>query len=277
VIRAVAFTALALVAFAANSILCRLALAERSIDAASFTTIRLAAGAGMLLVVASRSGVRAQGGDWASAGLLVAYAVPFAFAYGTLSTGTGALILFACVQTTMIMAAIAAGERPSRLEWTGIAAALAGLVYLVSPGLSAPHPVGAGLMSVAGISWAFYSIRGRRVADALLANSGNFLRAVPLAVLASAVTWPRVDVSARGAWLALVSGGVTSGLGYVIWYRALRHLTTTRAAIVQIPVPLLTAIGGVIFLSEAVSFRLVVASVLILGGVGLAIVTHNRS
>jgi drug/metabolite transporter (DMT)-like permease len=278
VLRTAALTALTLVAFAANSVICRLALGEAAIDAASFTAIRVTSGAGMLLLVTSLSRTRpwTGGGDWASAVLLVLYAAPFALAYNTLSTGTGALVLFGCVQATMMLAALRGGERPSWLEWTGLAAAIVGLVYLVSPGLSAPDPGGAALMAVAGVSWGLYSLRGRHASDPVLATTGNFARAVPLALLAGASAWPAGVLSPRGVTLALVSGAVTSGLGYVLWYRALRGLTATRAAIVQLPVPLLTAIGGLVVLSETVSVRLAVASVLILGGVGLAIASRGQ-
>jgi drug/metabolite transporter (DMT)-like permease len=277
VLLTVALAALTLVAFAANSVLCRLALGGGAIDAASFTTIRVASGAAMLLLVSRLTRTRGSGlgGNWGSAVVLFLYALPFAFAYTTLSTGTGALILFGCVQATMMIAALRAGERPTLLEWAGLAAAIAGLVYLVSPGLSAPDPPGAALMGIAGVSWGLYSLRGRGSSDPVGTTTGNFLRATPLVALAGASLWPASVVSWRGATLALVSGAVTSGLGYVIWYRTLRRITATRAAIVQLPVPLLTAIGGVIVLSESVSTRLVVAAVLILGGVGLAIASRT--
>lgn len=274
-----ALTAFTLVAFAANSVLCRLALGERAIDAGSFTTIRIASGAAMLLLVSRLAGAApraAPGGDWGSAALLFLYAAPFAFAYSTLTTGTGALILFGCVQATMMLAALRAGERPSVLEWLGLVAAIVGLVYLVSPGLSAPDPMGAALMALAGVSWGLYSLRGRRASNPVLTTTGNFVRATPIALLAGAGIWPESAVSKEGVMVALVSGAVTSGLGYVMWYRALRSLTATHAAIVQLPVPLLTAIGGVLVLSETVSLRLVAAGALILGGVGLAIASRAR-
>ncbi len=276
--RIVVLTSLTLVAFAANSVLCRLALGGSAIDAASFTAIRIASGAGMLLLVTQlpgkgRSGI---GGDWTSSGVLVLYAFPFAFAYTTLATGTGALILFGCVQATMLVSALRAGERLSAAEWAGLAAAIAGLVYLVSPGLSAPDPAGAALMALAGICWGLYSLRGRRALDPVEATTGNFVRAVPLALLAGAVLWPNRAISGRGVALAVVSGAITSGLGYVLWYRALRQLTSARAAIVQLPVPLLTAVGGVLLLSEAVTLRLALAAVLILGGVAMAITSRSH-
>jgi drug/metabolite transporter (DMT)-like permease len=231
----------------------------------------------MLLLVSRLTSVPTRGGlggNWGSAALLFLYAAPFAFAYSTLTTGTGALILFGCVQATMMLAALRAGERPSVLEWLGLAAAIIGLVYLVSPGLSAPKPMGAALMALAGLSWGLYSLRGHRTSDPVLTTTGNFVRATPIALVAGAGALPDSAVSLHGVVVAVVSGAVTSGLGYVMWYRALRGLTTTQAAIVQLPVPLLTAVGGVLVLSETVSLRLIAAGVMILGGVGLAIASR---
>jgi len=256
-----------MVAFAANSVLCRLALGDAAIDAASFTTLRLVAGAIMLLVVsrlAPRNRATRGGGSWLSAVMLFAYAAAFSFAYISLAVGTGALILFGAVQATMILIALRSGERPHRLEWLGLVMALAGLVYLVLPGLSAPSPSGSALMAVAGIAWGVYSLRGRGVADPTQATTANFVRAVPFALMVSAITLRGVSLSPRGALLAILSGAVTSGLGYVLWYMAVKGLTATRAAIVQLSVPIIAAAGGVVFLAEDVSFRLVVSSVMIL-------------
>jgi drug/metabolite transporter (DMT)-like permease len=274
VIRTALLSGLALVAFAANSVLCRLALEGGSIDAASFSTLRLASGAATLVLVASLSrgfGPRRRGGSWLSGALLFLYAVPFSFAYLSLGAGTGALILFGGVQSTMILGAFLSGERPRLLEWLGLLVALGGLVYLVSPGLAAPSATGSALMLVAGAAWGLYSLRGRGEADPLSATTDNFVRSVPLALLVSLLLLSRIEVSSPGAWLALASGALTSGLGYVIWYAALRGLTATRAAAVQLTVPVLAALGGVLFLGESVSFRLVLAGMVILGGVGLAL------
>jgi drug/metabolite transporter (DMT)-like permease len=269
----------ALVAFAANSVLCRVALGESAIDAASFSTIRLASGAGMLWLtsaVFTRKAPRKEYGDWMSASLLFLYAVPFSFAYVTLSTGTGALILFGSVQAAMILIALFSRQGPLVSEWLGLLAAVAGLIYLLWPGLSAPPPVGSALMAVAGVSWGFYSLRGRRSVDPVRVTTGNFVRSVPFVAVLSLVTWRSTSISGKGALLALLSGALTSGGGYVVWYQALRGLTATRAAIVQLSVPVLAAIGGVVFLSEAITSRLVVSTFMILGGVGLAIVSRRR-
>ncbi len=273
-------TVLALTAFAANSILTRLALEGPVIDAASFTTVRLLSGALALLVcssLASKVTTSVGRGSWMAAALLFLYAVGFSFAYLSLSTGTGALILFAVVQLTMILAALLAGERPGRLEWLGLAAALAGLVYLVSPGLSAPSPVGSLLMGLAGISWGLYSLLGRGVQDPVGVTTGNFVRSVPFALVVSAVVFRGVHISASGLLLAAVSGAVTSGLGYVIWYTALPGLSGTRAATVQLSVPVLAAAGGVLFLFESVTFELLLAAILILGGIGLSLSGRSGS
>ena len=274
-LRTASLTALALVAFAANSLLCRLALGASQIDAASYTSLRLLSGAVTLWVIAALSSPRSRGprrgGHWASAAMLFLYAVAFSFAYLSLDAGTGALILFAAVQVTMILAGFREGHRPNAPEWLGLVAAFGGLVYLVSPGLSAPAPVGSALMAAAGIAWGVYSLRGRGTRDPLADTAGNFARTVPFALVVSAAMSSQVGITPRGAWLAILSGAVASGLGYVIWYAALRGLTTTRAAIIQLSVLVLAAIGGVIFLAERFTFRLVVASVLILGGCALAI------
>jgi drug/metabolite transporter (DMT)-like permease len=278
-LRTFLLTASALVAFAANSVFCRLALGTPTIDAASFTSIRVASGAAMLLLITTavsrrRSGAR---GNWTSATLLFLYAIAFSFAYLSLSIGAGALILFGAVQVTMILSALRAGERPWRLEWIGLAIALAGLVYLVLPGVTAPSPAGSVLMVVAGVSWGFYSLRGRGTADPLAATTDNFVRAVPLVAVVSLATLRRAEVSGEGVALAVLSGAVASGVGYVIWYAALKGLTATRAATVQLAVPVLAALGGVVFLSEGISIRLVLAALMILGGVGLAVSVRGKT
>ncbi|MCA1564170.1 MAG: DMT family transporter [Acidobacteria bacterium] len=269
-------TGLALVAFAANSVLCRLALGGAAIDAASFTTVRLTSGAAVLLIISASvnknlpsSGRRLK---FISALLLFLYAAAFSFAYTGLTTGTGALILFGSVQATMLAAALRSGERPHPFEWAGLALALAGLVYLVLPGLAAPPPVSSAFMAVAGISWGLYSLRGRGATDPLTDTTGNFVLALPLAFAVNLIT-PRggAHVSTAGVLLAVLSGALASGVGYVVWYAALRGLTATRAATVQLPVPVLAAAGGVLFMSESVSLRLLLAATVILGGVALAL------
>lgn len=273
------FTVAALVAFAANSILCRLALRGGAIDPASFSTIRFASGAVVLLLLTARSRrpVFPMLGSWLLACLLALYALPFAFAYTQLTTGTGALILFGSVQTTMVIGALGSGERPRAIQWAGLLLAVAGLVYLVSPGLAAPPLGPALLMAVAGASWGIYSLRGRGTADPLALTAGNFLRAVPLVALGSVATLSRAHADAKGVSLALASGILASGLGYVAWYAALRGLTAMRAAVVQLSVPLIAAAGGVLLLSETVTIRLMLATVLVLGGIIMTILGGTRS
>ena len=246
--RTVACTAAAMVAFAGNSVLTRLALGRATIDAATFSTVRIAGGAGMLLATTAlrESGSVRLKGSWLSAAVLFLYAIPFSFAYSSLTAGTGALILFGVVQVTMMVAAVRTGERPHRLQWVGLALASCGLIYLVLPGLKAPSLSGSLLMALAGIMWGIYSLRGRGSADPLQLNMSNFVRALPLAIVVSLLARSHAFATSNGLLLALVSGAITSGLGYVLWYTALRHLTATRAAIVQLMVPILAAGGGVV-------------------------------
>ncbi len=272
-------TALAMAAFAANSLLCRAALAGGHADAASFTVLRLAGGALVLGLLA-----RARGGPapaarlaWGSAAALFVYALGFSLAYLRIPAGVGALLLFAAVQLTMIGAGLRAGERPRGLEWAGLALSLAGLMVLARPGLARPDPAGALLMLGAGAAWGLYSLRGRRGGDAVAVNAASFARATPLALAASvlALALGATRLDPRGALLALASGGLASGLGYALWYAALPALSATRAAVVQLSVPPLAAAGGVILLGEAFSPRLLAASLLILGGIGLAVLGHR--
>jgi drug/metabolite transporter (DMT)-like permease len=270
-------TVLAMVAFAANSILCRLALKNTEIDAATFTTIRLATGALALylLVGLRRNRAPAQGG-WMSAVALFAYAIAFSFAYVSLSAATGALLLFGAVQATMIFAGLRGGERLSLVQCAGLLLAIAGLTGLVLPGLSAPPILGSVLMVAAGIAWGIYSLRGRGVTDPASATAANFARAAPLALVASAATFPWAHYDGWGAALAVMSGVFASGMGYVIWYAALPGLTATRASAVQLSVPAIAATGGVLLLDETLSLRLVLASTAILGGIALVIADRTR-
>jgi drug/metabolite transporter (DMT)-like permease len=272
-----------MVAFAANSVLCRMALGEQAIDAASFTAVRLASGALLLLgirLLAGRASPRPRApagrNRWAPAVMLFLYAIAFSYAYRSLSTGTGALILFGAVQATMILAALRASERLTPLEGMGLVLAVFGLVYLVLPGLSAPSPAGSALMALAGISWGVYSLRGRGSSDPLADTAGNFARAVLPVACVLAVTVRNADLSPRGTVLAVASGALASGLGYAVWYAALRGLTAVRAAVVQLSVPVLAAAGGVVFLGEQVTLRLALSGVLVLGGVGLAVAGRRR-
>lgn len=272
-------TTLTMIAFASNSVLNRLALGQNTIDAASYTTIRLVSGAVALFVIASLQRKDEQPilrGSWISAAFLFLYAITFSFAYLSLTAGTGALILFGSVQITMIIAALSGGERPHMLEWIGLFLALGGLVYLVSPGLAAPSPLGSVLMTMAGIAWGFYSIRGRGSQNPLADTAGNFVYAVPMILLIRSVSLSNIHVSTNGILLATLSGALASGVGYVIWYAALRGLTTIRAAIVQLSVPVIAAWSGVMFLAENVSIRLFVAGVSILGGIVLAVFSRAK-
>lgn len=280
-LRAAILTTLALLAFAGNSVLCRLALREEAIDAASFTSVRIVSGAIALLLILQLTARGARPGhvvgSWLSAAMLSLYAVCFSFAYLSLDTGVGALILFGTVQGTMIGGALLAGDRPGVAEWCGWLLAAGGFAYLVSPGLAAPSPLGAVLMAAAGVGWGVYSLRGGAERRPLAATTFNFVRSVPV-VLAISIAWPAyVELSASGVTLAIVSGAVTSGVGYTIWYTALKSITSLQAAMVQLSVPALAAAGGILFLSEPLSLRLVLSALLILGGILLAIFGRRRA
>jgi drug/metabolite transporter (DMT)-like permease len=272
-LRTALLTVVAMLAFAVNSLLCRLALGPQLIDAASFTTVRAVSGATALgLIIAMRQSRRGRPSvDWRSILALFAYMAFFSFAYLSLSAGTGALILFGAVQLTMFIVALRQGERFTLISWVGFTTAVLGLIYLVSPGVSAPDPLGAILMAVAGVSWGTYSLLGRGVEDPLAATAGNFIYSVPLALTLSLLSFHGFSASANGLALALVSGAFASGCGYVIWYAALCGLTATRAATVQLSVPTIAAFGGVALISEQVTLRLFVASVATLGGVAIVL------
>jgi drug/metabolite transporter (DMT)-like permease len=271
-----------LLAFAGNSLLCRMALGNDLIDPTTFTALRLASGALILVPVSQlltkKPPIRREEGSWASGLALFAYAITFSLAYVSLDTGMGALILFGSVQVTMICAGLKSGERPHPLQWMGLAAALGGLVYLVLPGIKAPDPIGSFLMLVSGLAWGVYSIRGKGVTTPIPSTAGNFMRSVPMAVVAGATALIVTHPYARqtGVALALVSGTVTSGFGYVLWYKVLKSLTTTQAAVVQLLVPVLAAFGGVILLAEQLSVRLLISGALILGGVAMAVLISSR-
>jgi drug/metabolite transporter (DMT)-like permease len=233
-------TAFALTAFAFNSILCRMALATGEIDAASFTVIRLVSGTVTLAAIIL------------------------------------ALILFGCVQITMFGVSLYGGVRPGVLEWVGLVVAFTGLVFLVLPGLAAPPLMNALLMAAAGIAWGFYTLRGKGSEDPLADTAGNFLRSVPMVVMIGAVFISSIQISGRGAILAILSGALASGIGYSVWYAALKHHTPTRAAVLQLSVPVIAAVGGIVLLSETASIRLLIAAALILGGIGLTLIHRNR-
>ena len=269
-------TLMAMTAFAGNSLLCRLALKQTAIDAATFTLVRIVSGAVALgLIVSLRTGSLQKGGSWFSASMLFAYAAAFSFAYLSLPAGTGALLLFGAVQATMIFWALRNGERLVWRQHLGLAFALAGLVALVFPGLSAPPLGGSILMLTAGVAWGIYSLRGKNAGDPLRATAGNFLRAVPLAATLSLASLPWIRLDRAGIVYAILSGAIASGVGYAIWYTALPGLKGASAASVQLMVPVLTAAGGILFLGEAITLRLVLASVAVLGGIALVVWNGN--
>lgn len=276
--RLLALTTLTMIAFAGNSLLCRAALNHTSIDPASFTSLRLVSGAALLWLVVrcGRSG-RSGRGDWRSAFALFAYAAGFSFAYVSLSAASGALLLFAAVQTTMIGYALWRGERLLGLQVAGLLLALGGLVWLLFPGLAAPPLTGALLMLGAGVAWGIYSLRGAGAGDPTLITAGNFLRAALLALLLSLLLSQRMSLDSAGVGYALASGALASALAYAIWYAVLPALQAATAATVQLSVPALAAIGGVLLLGEPLTPRLVVASSAILGGIALVIRGRSRS
>ncbi len=274
-LRVVALTSLAMIAFAANSLLCRLALMETSIDPATFAAIRLLAGAlALALIVLLRKKPDAGEGNWLSALALFAYAAAFSFAYVGLSAAAGALLLFGAVQVTMIGYGLWVGERLRAWQWIGVLLAVAGLIGLVSPGLSAPPISAAVLMLIAGIAWGAYSLRGRGAGDPVGVTAGNFLRTVPMAsvlVVATLLVKRNLVWDATGLGYAIASGAITSGVGYAVWYATLPSLKSATAATVQLSVPLIAALGGVVVLTEPVSARLAMASVAVLGGIALVV------
>ncbi|HSG44901.1 MAG TPA: DMT family transporter [Anaerolineales bacterium] len=278
-LQTILLTTLAMIAFASNSLLNRLALGQDTIDAISYTTVRLVSGAVMLFILASlqrKANSPVLRGNWSSAAFLFLYAFTFSLAYLNLSTGTGALILFGSVQITMIIIALWSGERPSPLEWIGLFLALGGLIYLVFPGLTAPSPLGSALMTIAGVAWGFYTLRGRGSQNPIPSTAGNFVFSVPMILIVLLFSLKSIHISSSGILYAVISGAITSGAGYAIWYAALRGLTTTRAATVQLSVPIIAAWSGVVVLGENVSIRLFIAGILILGGIALALSSRGK-
>lgn len=270
VVKTFFYTAFALVAFAANSVLCRLALGEHAIDAASFTVIRLISGAVTLVLIlkfkAGENNPTAKV-NWVATLMLFLYAITFSFAYITLNTATGALIIFGAVQMTMILITLKSGHRLHIAEWFGVLIAFAGFVYLVLPNVNSPSITGFILMTVAGIAWGVYTLRGMGSANPLADTANNFARTIPLVAVLALIAIPYVDISIKGVVLAFLSGAVASGIGYTVWYTALGGLTAVQAAVVQLLVPVIAAAGGVVFVSEAISLRLIVSAIMILGGI----------
>ena len=275
-------TLLAMIAFAANSLLCRAALKQTSIDAASFTFIRIFSGAAVLwLIMKTRNTAWKEAGNWPSALALFAYATGFSFAYNSLSAGTGALLLFGAVQATMILWGLRRGERLHAIQIVGVIVAATGLIVLLFPGLSAPPLIGSILMLGAGVAWGIYSLRGKTARDSIAATAANFLRAVPLAAIVNIGLLPWARLDRAGIAYAVISGAITSGLGYVIWYSVLSdsmpiRLGSTSAATVQLSVPVLAATGGILLLGEPITLRYVFASFAVLGGIAL-VVTEKHS
>ena len=283
-IKTIGYTTFALLAFAGNSVLCRLALGEGQIDAASFTVIRLLSGIVTLIIILkliqltqSTPQKTTSKGSWSAALMLFVYAIAFSYAYVSLDTGTGALILFGAVQITMLLVGILSGNRLHYVEWIGVATAFCGFVYLVLPSVSTPSLTGFILMTVAGIAWGFYTLKGKGSKHPLGDTAYNFLRTLPLVAILLALTIPQIQLSQTGILLAVVSGAVTSGIGYTLWYIALGGLTPTQAAVLQLLVPVIAAIGGVVFAGELISTRLVVASALVLGGILLVVLGKPTS
>ena len=276
--RIVTLTMLAMIAFAGNSLLCRVALKETDIDAASFTTIRLISGALILWLIARKTRTTRTGsGNWLSAFALFAYAAGFSFAYVSLAAATGALLLFGAVQATMIGFGLWAGEHLRSRQVVGLMLALGGLVGLLLPGLSAPPLPSALLMLVAGFAWGIYSLRGKGAGDPTQVTAGNFLRAVPITAVLSVAMLNSTSLDSTGVWYAVTSGALASGIGYAIWYTVLPSLNATSAATVQLSVPILAALGGVVFLGETITLRLVLASAAILGGIALVILKKQSA
>ena len=273
-IKTILFTGLALIAFAANSVLCRLALGESAIDASTFTIVRLLAGAIVLTVIMSISKIKSNSntnsstkGSWPASIALFIYALTFSFAYVTLDTATGALILFGSVQIAMILMSIFSGNRLHISEWFGMAIAFTGFVYLILPGVTTPSVIGFLLMTVSGIAWGIYTLKGRGSKNPIMDTAFNFLRTMPFVIILAIVTFKYAHYSSEGILLAVLSGSIASGIGYMIWYSALSGLSVIQAAVLQLLVPVIAAVGGIIFVSESISFRLTVSSAMILGGI----------
>lgn len=278
------YTCIALIAFAGNSVLCRLALKGDEIDATSFTAIRLISGSILLVILVmfkNRSKVNLSEGSWLSSFSLFLYALTFSYAYISLNTGVGALILFGAVQLTMVIMSIFKGKMLSIGEWIGLLIAFSGLTYLLLPSASAPSLTGFILMVISGIAWGVYTLAGRGASNPLQLTANNFIRTIPfvlITVIALVMfnTEP-LNITAGGLMLAIISGAITSGLGYAIWYQALNGLSINQAAILQLTVPIIAAFGGILFLSEDITAQLIISSLLVLGGIFISLMTNKRS
>ena len=269
-LKLIVLTGLALIAFAANSVLCRLALGNDAIDASSFTVIRLLSGSITLFIMIStirKPAEQSSKGSWAASFMLFLYAITFSYAYISLDTATGALILFGSVQITMILLSLFSGTRLHLTEWFGVVIAFAGFIYLLLPGVSTPSVTGFILMTIAGFSWGIYTLKGRGSKSPLSDTAYNFIRTTPFVVLIAISTISNTNFTSEGVLLAVLSGSVTSGIGYTIWYIALGGLSSIQAAVLQLSVPIIAAIGGVVFVSEAITLRLTISAAMVLGGI----------
>lgn len=276
--RTTLLTTAAMLCFAANSLLCRLALAPHAIDPATFATVRVASAAIVLTLIMVLSGMglpKISLSSWKPTLALLGYLLTFSFGYARLETGTGALLLFGAVQLTIFTVALWRGERLPLLSWIALAVAAAGLIYLVMPGVSAPDPLGALFMIVSGVAWGAFALLARDLPNAIEANADTFLLCLPVMMAVNVGAAGQFHVSGTGLALAVASGAIASGVGYVIWYAALRGLARTHAATVQLVVPVIASFGGVMLLSEPVTARLVIASVAVLGGVAGVLMRRN--
>ncbi|MDQ6967284.1 MAG: DMT family transporter [Mariprofundaceae bacterium] len=272
------FTAMALIAFAANSVLCRLALGVHQMDAGSFTVIRLLSGIIVLYIIVAMHAKQQRTQlhfklttNWLAAAMLFVYATAFSFAYISLDTATGALILFGSVQITMIAYSIYTGNRLNIAEWIGLAMAFIGFTYLIYPNLNSPSAIGFLLMSISGIAWGIYSIQGMHAKTALFDTAQNFIKTLPFIAILALISLPQAQFNLQGTLLALLSGGIASGIGYAIWYTALRGLSNSQAAVIQLAVPVIAAIGGVLLVSEEMTLHLMISTVMVLGGILIVI------
>ena len=273
-LKTIALTSFSLVAFAGNSILCKLALGQNKLDAASFTIVRLLSGIIVLLLVPkifNEKGTTTRNRNWISSVALFLYAVTFSYAYISLDTGTGALILFGAVQITMILASLIFGNKLHLAEWLGIISACSGFVYLIKPSLTTPSITGFILMTIAGIAWGIYTLRGKGSKQAIQDSAVNFFYTSPFIVTLLIIEFTNTNLSRSGILLAMASGAIASGIGYTVWYMTVKRLSTLQASIVQLLVPVIAAGGGVIFAQETISMRLVISAIAILGGILLVL------
>jgi drug/metabolite transporter (DMT)-like permease len=283
-LKTIGYTIAALIAFAANSVLGRMALKDNAIDASSFTAIRLLSGALMLFILYTLFNSKDQknkqekkAGNWKAPLMLFVYAITFSFAYISLDTGTGALVLFGAVQLTMIIASLISGHKLHKAEWVGIIVSFSGLAYLIYPTITTPSIFGFVLMGISGIAWGIYTLTGRGSVNPLRDTTINFSYTIPYVAILAIIMLPHIQISTEGIILAVLSGALASALGYTLWYIALAGLSATEAAVVQLSVPVIASIGGVVFLSESVTMRLIISCALVLGGILTVIIGRKNS